>query len=382
MTRRNRIPGISKRTTKNGDVRWQAVVDVGNLSDRKQIRRTFDTQADAEHWRAEIKTRKRRGEVVEPSLMSLRDYHTEWMELKGATLRPSTTSSYAAAYRLLDPHIGDVALAHLLPSRISRAYAAISATYAPSTVRLSHRVLRRMLNAAMRDRLIPGNPAADVSPPGHEPPARSSWSIDTARRFLAVEGDNERYGDVWHLILETWLRNGEVRALRWVDVDLDQRELTIRRTAAKAGPGKKDIASVPKTLSSYRSIPFSAALAERLKTRRRSQQLTAIRFGEGWSDDRLVFPALNWSMMHNTTLGTALHKACQRVGIDPITVHDLRHTGGSIAFAAGMSIKTISERMGHSSVTITLNVYTHSDAEQHRSLADTMAELLTDVITA
>jgi integrase len=101
-----------------------------------------------------------------------------------------------------------------------------------------------------------------------------------------------------------------------------------------------------------------------------------MKFGEGWSDDRLVFPALNGSMMHSTTLGTALHEACKRVGIAPVTVHDLRHTGGSIAYAAGMSIKTISERMGHSNVTITLSIYTHTDAEQHRTLADTMAELL------
>jgi integrase len=254
MTRRNRIPGVSRHVTSTGQVRWRAVVDIGDRADRRQIRRTFDTQADAESWRAEIKTRKRRGEVVEPSLMSLREYCGEWLDLKRTTIRPSTAASYEAAYRLLDPHLGSTALAHLLPSRISRAYAEIGKQYAPSTVRLSHRVLRRILNAAVRDRLLMSNPAADLAPPGQEPPSRSAWSVDTARRFLAAEGDHERYGDAWRLILETWLRNGEVRALQWSDVALDRCELTVRRTATKAGRGRKDVASVPKTSTSYRTI--------------------------------------------------------------------------------------------------------------------------------
>jgi integrase len=123
-------------------------------------------------------------------------------------------------------------------------------------------------------------------------------------------------------------------------------------------------------------LALSPALIARLRKRRHAQQVEAVETGQGWSDERLVFASATSRMLHASTFCDALGDTCARLAIPYIGVHGSRHTGGSIAYAAGMPVKAISERLGHSDIAITLRIYTHLDKEQRQGLADAMGELL------
>lgn len=372
--KRNRIPGISRRVTKRGDVRWRAVVDIGHGADRNQISRTFLTQYDAETWRTEMLARHRRGEIVEPSRHILRDWFAEWLATRALTVRPSTVRAYRIAFGLLDPALGGVPLAGLTASTIERAYAGLAATCAPSTLRGAHRVLSQVLKTAVRDRLIPRNPLDAIPAPGDAKTRRDAWSIAQARQFLSRIGGHP-HEDAWHVFLECWLRSGELRALRWSDIDLAAGTLTVARAVTGDDRGRPRIGQ-PKNASSRRTLTISPPLAARLQDRLHGQRATVLLNDGEWSDERLVFPNQSGAPMTAGTLCEALKRLCARLDLPYHGVHGLRHTGGSIAHAQGVPMAVIAERMGHSSPQTTWAIYTHPDPAQHRDLAVMLGDLL------
>jgi integrase len=375
MRKRNRIPGVSKRVLQDGTVHWRAVVDVGEPGDRRQVGRTFATQAEAIDWRAEMKTRRRRGEVVEPSVMPLRDYAQEWLEIRAVRVHPNTIHAYRCAYGMVDGSLGSLGLAQITPTRIERAYASLNGHYAPSTMRNAHRALKSILATAVRDGLIMRNPAERVDPPGKAPEPKPIWTLAQTRTFLQSLDDGDPHADAWRLILEVWLRNGELRALSWKSVDLDRALVHVVVTATR-DKDQRPVVGKPKTASSVRCLPISADLVERLRDRRRGQQERAMRLGIGWSDTRFVFPGRGGDLLNSDTLRKAFTLACHRAAVPDISVHGLRHTGISLAYAERVLPKVISERAGHSSTRITQDIYAHIDPEQHVQLADLMGELL------
>jgi integrase len=372
--KRNRIPGISRRITKRGEVRWRAVVDIGEGADRKQMTRTFLTQDEAEDWRADILTRRRRGDVVEPSRTPLADYFADWLEVRSATIRPSTAGHYDRMFALVADTLGPVPLAQITPSRIERAYATLATTARPSTQRGVHRIVAMVLRTAVRDGLIAKSPLTGVRAPGNPKPERSAWTVDQARVFLAGI-TSHAHADAWHVFLECWLRSGELRALRWSDLDLANGTLTVARTVTRARDLKL-VTGPPKSAASRRTLLISPELAARLRTRRKTQQELALETGVGWTAERLVFPGATGGLMTSSALSDSLKTICARLDLPYVGVHGLRHTGGSIAYAQRVPTKLISERMGHESAAFTESLYLHTDAAQHRDLADLMRDLL------
>jgi integrase len=114
-----------------------------------------------------------------------------------------------------------------------------------------------------------------------------------------------------------------------------------------------------------------------LRTRRRKQKEDALLSGDGWSDERWVFPAANGEMLYPTRVRDGLMRACEKAGVPYPKVHGLRHTGGSLAYARrSVTEKAIQERLGHSKLATTQDIYLHTEAAQHRELGDLMGELL------
>lgn len=373
--KRNRIPGVSQYTTPGGQKRWQVVFDIGDGEQRRQKKkRGCLTQQEAVDWRADYLAGVRRGEIVEPSKMLVRDYFEQWIAVKAARVRPSTIRIYHRLFRSVTDTIGATPLSRLTPTLLERTYAELAETYSPSTIRTLHRVLSMLGKAAVRDRLIPFNPCERIDAPGGASPERQAWTIEQARAFLAGCAD-DHYADVWHLLLETWLRNGEVRALRWSDIDFDAGTLTVARTFT-IGTDNRATTGPPKSKASQRTVMLSPNMLARLRKRRHAQQVTAMQMGEGWSEDRWVFLTPRGGPLYETHLRSALIATCERVGVPYITVHGLRHTGGSLIYGAGGNLKVISERMGHSSMAITMGIYLHSETNQHNALAEHIAQLL------
>jgi integrase len=369
--KRNPTPGITKATDAAGNTIWKAVADVAPIgAPRDQKRQTFATKAAAVAWREEIRSRRRRGEVVQPSQRSLASWFAEWLSVRALRVRPSSTQAYQDAFNRIDPLIGTTPLARLTPSQVERAYAELAARYRPATIRAVHRLLRMLTADAIRDGLLARDPTASVTLPDAEDAARParSWTMEEAQRFTASLGDDP-VDLLWRFLLESWLRSGEARALRWSDLDLDARLIHVRRTVTLAEDGTRTTGP-PKSRTSQRTVSMSADLVARLRTYRESQPRAMTR-------DPLVFGRDGGQVWHPARLGVLLREACEAAKVPVLSLHGLRHTGGSLAHARGVPMAVISERLGHSNLTTTMGIYLHSDRDQLDSVAETLADLLT-----
>lgn len=158
--------------------------------------------------------------------------------------------------------------------------------------------------------------------------------------------------------LTTGLRHGELRALRWQDIDLDKKELHVRHAAINL-QGYGVVESEPKTKSSKRNIMMHAFVVEVLKSHRIAQLEQRLKMGSAWKDLGLVFPSRTGYYFSRTTLYSDFYKILAKANLPPMHIHDLRHSAATILLAMGVNIKVVQEILGHSDVSMTLRVYGH-----------------------
>ena len=258
-----------------------------------------------------------------------------------------------------------VPLAELRTHAIERAERdLIAAGYRATTVRVAHVVLAAALKDAVRLELLPRNPCDAVEPPSGQARKPVTWDTGQMRRFLAHTDPEPYWGTVWAVLCECWLRVGELQELRWGDVDLVAGTIAISRTATRNRDGR-DATDPTKTDGETRAIQISGPLAERLR-----------RYRGGRTDDGHVFPAANGRRITRGMVAAMLAASCRSAGVPVLTPHQLRHSGGSVAHAAGADYKRTSERLGHADIATTMRTYIHSKAAGHRQLANQMAAIL------
>jgi integrase len=186
--------------------------------------------------------------------------------------------------------------------------------------------------------------------------------------FLAATAADPFWHVVFRFMAETWVRIGELSALRWDSVDLVTATVRIEEAVTRDS-NRKRTTGTPKTAKSRRVLPISRELTDLLRAHRDRQRFT------GGSD--LVFPGQrSGQWMQQPAIAGALLKYCRTAGVPEITPHGLRHIGGSIAYMSGMNLQLVSERMGHSDPAFTARIYMHTDQTSHRVAADEFARLL------
>jgi integrase len=169
-----------------------------------------------------------------------------------------------------------------------------------------------------------------------------------------AEGD--RLAMVFELALATGLRRGELAGLRWVDADLDAAQLAVRRNRVSVGYDAVD--GTPKA-GRARTIDLDEGTVAALRAHRRRQLEERMAWGEAWDDNGLVFTRENGAPLHPQTLLHHLRRLSRAAGVPAVRLHDLRHTHATWGLAAGVPAKVMQERLGHSSVQITLDLYSH-----------------------
>lgn len=374
--RRNTYPGVYSYQTKTQGRRWACVYDAPPVGgQRAQKRRSgFATQDEALAFQRDRARERRLGAAdLQPSDDLLGVYADAWLADQ-VDLAPGTQRNYRNRLRPILERIGHIPLNRLTPADIERTYAAMRrGGLSPAAIRYGHRILKQALRRAVLHGMLAANPCERVTTPRSEPHRPATWTQDELRRFLAAEGDDPAWGDVWHVLAETWLRIGELADLRWGDIDWDQR--AIRITHAVSRDAAFQYVSGPvKTPRSRRVIPISRRLLDRLAARRAALDAPPA--------SALIFqsPRRN-AWITSQVANKALRRACERAGVPVIGIHEVRHSGGSIAYRAGLPLKVISERLGHADVTFTHRIYVHTHADDHRELGESIAALLTPDVT-
>lgn len=305
------------------------------------------------------------------------EYLTVWLDGSKTRVRLSTWTSYRVYIeKHIVPELGRVRLAQLTPAHLQRLYAKlIAAGKAPISVRHLHALLHKALGDAAKWGLVPRNIVPLIDPP--RAPRHEMTALDERQvRALLDEAAGDRLGAFYVLAVTTGMRLGEMFALRWKDVDLEKRMLQVRQTVSWAG-GSLSFGE-PKTKKSRRRIELSALAVAALKDHRRRQLEERLRSLGAWQEDLdLVFTNEIGGALHpSNVMNRSYRPLLERARLPRIRLHDLRHTAATIALARGVPAKIVSEMLGHSSVAVTLDIYSHVTPTMQQAAASVMDEAL------
>lgn len=372
--------GRRGRVTQRG-ASWSYTVDVSAPgAKRKQVMKGgFPTRRAAQAALTEVLGQLDRSLYVRPDRKLTLGTYLTGTYLPGLLtrgLKASTRESYGRLVRLhVLPRLGDVPLAAITPQMLDRTWADLLATgLAPRTVRYVSTVVGAATKSAVRSGLLAINPMVRSEPPrqGAARPA-TVWTAEQLSAFLTAARE-ERNGPLWHLLAMTGARRGEVLGLRWTDLDLDAAEMTVA-VAAGYVDGQRHL-DTPKTESGRRTIALDPQTVTVLREHRKRMLEERLLMGSAFTDEGWVFAEPDGEGLNPRNVSMAFGRRVRRAGLPSIRLHDLRHTWASLALRAGISPKVVQERLGHSSVVITLSIYSHVSADTHQDAARAVAALL------
>ena len=357
------------------DGRWEARYRA--TEDGRPVRRSIFGATDkdvARQLRAAL-TARDDGKPAPHGTETVGTFLATWLEGARPTIRPGTWHRYEQITRLyLVPAIGRVRLVTLGPHHVAKLYRdLLDGGMSPATVHYVHRTLRRALGQAERWRLVTSNAAALVTPPRPEPVEMHTLTVEQVRRLLEIAPDRDR--PLYLLAISTGMRLGELLALRWADVDLDRGSLRVVATLRRE-PGKAAAISAPKTSHSRRRVELSASVVAALSAHKVATIEERWRAGQLWEDHDLVFPNVLGRPRGHSNIVRAFHPLLEGAGLPRIRFHDLRHTAATLMLGRGVHAKLVSEMLGHASIGITLDIYSHALPSMHRQAAEVMEDLL------
>ncbi len=319
------------------------------------------------------------GIVFDAESLRVGEYLDRWLsDSVRDTVRQRTYERYESIVRVhIKPAFGHLKLKSLTPNHVRTLYRKkLDSGLAPRTVNYVHTTLHKALKDAVGDGLVPRN-AASVKAPRPDKPEIRPLSPDQARKLIATaHGVGDRFAALYVLALHCGLREGELLGLRWDDVDFSGSFATVhlRRTLSETRTGHKF--ENPKN-GKGRSVKCSQKATEALRSHRARQGEERLKVGSLWQDNGLVFPTTRGTTMSGTNLlGRHFKPLLKRAELPDIRLHDLRHTCATILLMAGKHPKYVQELLGHASINITLDTYSHVIEGMDGGLGDAMDEVL------
>lgn len=377
--RRHRSAGTGSVYYVESRNRWAAALDLGwDETGRRRRKVTYHkTRKKAEEALAEMLTDLRRGEVVDTTTMTVREYLAEWLEyVRPPVVAERTWLYYEQINRVhITPELGRIKLAQLSPVHIQRLYKSrLDMGRSPRTVRHIHEVLRNALGQAVRWQLIPQNPAERVKPP--QVLKRSTkadfLTVDEARAWLsAIQG--HPLETLFLMAIFTGARKSELLGLSWSNVDLERGEVRIEQTV---WIHKGEVKFNPPKDREPRTVPIPPMVVAKLRAHRANQAWQKRMAGENWTDYGLVWTRPDGKPLRQEYVYHQLHETLDAAGVKRIRFHDLRHSAASLLLALGESPKNVSEWLGHAGIEITADLYGHVMPDAHRQAALKLQELL------
>ncbi len=338
------------------DGRWCGVLSAGYDANGKRVRRFIygKTKREAADELSRLQNKKATGTLTAPSRLKVADFLAQWLkDVARTSVRATTFYNYEAIVENhIAPRIGGIGLQKLTPVHVQGMYADMERDkVGPNPRRLAHAVLRRALKQAMKWGLVVRNVCDAVDAP--RVPKSDIQPIDqvqVGRLLAAAEGD--RLEALYWLAIGSGLRLGELFGLQWPDVDLSAGTVSVRRTLTEVD-GRLALAE-PKSAKSRRMVALPAQVVDALSEHRK-RTLAA-----GFGGCEFVFTnqsggPLRRSHFHKDEFKPLL----KRAGLNAIRFHDLRHTHASLLLLQGVHPKVVQERLGHSQIGVTMDVYSH-----------------------
>ena len=364
-----------------GDGRWQLTFDIApdpvTGLRRRRSRTVRGTRKAAEAQLRELIAEVEGSGWVDDGSMKVGELVEMWLQARRAqNLQPTTLDGYAQKLTHVARHLGQRRLRSLTGGVLTAFYGRLSDDgLSGQSILHVHRVTHKMLADATRWGYLRSNPAAAADPPRADTAERPTWTALQSQTFLeAIRSHQLRAA--WWLALGAGLRRAEVCGLTWDHVDLDEGVLLIRKTLVVVGG--HDQWSTPKTTRSRRAVAIDEAVTRVLREERKRQLENRMADPASWArSEGTVVAWPDGRRVHPDRMSKAHTREARRAGMDPyIGFHDLRHTYATLALAAGVPANVVKELLGHSSVQLTLDRYTHKVDDLHREAAAAVGRML------
>jgi len=316
------------------------------LPDGRKKRKRSKKQSIAREWLQSSISNLKEGEIIVDERMTVSQLFDRFLnDVVDKTLKPKTADSYRyLATKHILPSLGKLKLKDLKPTHIQMLYSTkLDEGLSKRTVQYMHAVLRRALNQAIQWEIIAKNPTSKVSPPTPPKRAPETLTVEQIKKFLqATKG--HRYYPIYLIAIGCGLREGEILGLEAKDLDLESGQLSIRQTIVYLR-GKVSIAE-PKTAHARRVVALPSFVVEELK------QLPLPKEG-------LLFQTAKATPISPRNLLRHFHETLAKVGLPRVKFHSLRHSYASLQLLSGTHPKVVQEALGHSSIELTLDTYSH-----------------------
>jgi integrase len=358
--------------------RIKAFVGRDSTGTKRYVQRTVTgTRRDADRELSRLLVEVDQGRFVASAAMTLDELLDRWLVVKRQSVEASTLKSYEwIARTYIRPSLGDRKVGALRPIDLDMLYGELGGRGLSSrTVRICHTVLRQSLEQARRWGFIARSPAVDASPPPQHKVEVTPPTVDEVLRLLdAAYEEDPAFGTYLWVISATGCRRGEVCALRWTDVDLDGRELRVRRSVVHVDGEVRE--KDTKTHASRR-LALDEPTVALLRQHRRRQRELALALGVRLPDDAVLFGDPEGRPWRPDVCTNRFGRLRARLGLERVRLHDLRHFVASILIDGGIPISTVSTRLGHSQTSTTLDLYTHAIPATDQRAADYLGSVLT-----
>jgi integrase len=369
--------------TRLADGRWQGRVDLGSPNGRRVRKAVYGkTRQEVQQKLRQLLAARDQGRpLAGDDRLTLGAYLERWLQdVAARRVRPSTLVRYTIDVRRLTAALGRVRLSRLTAADVQRFLNGLSDQgLSSASVRHCRATLRAALNQAVAWDLIPQNPAGGkkVAVPTPAKPELPALTPTLARQVLQAVAGTETETPVM-LALYLGLRQGEVLGLTWSDVrlDADPPTLTVRHQLQRLGGAWRLLP--PKSATSRRTLPLPPPVVQALVAERRRQAAARLAAGPLWQPPipDLVFTTATGQPRHGAWLTHAVQRQLARAGLPKLRFHDLRHAAASLLVASGVSLKAISDLLGHSQISMTADTYSHISDAVRREVVDRLAALL------
>jgi len=367
------------------DRRWRGEIMVGRKDDGKRDVRVVygKTRGECQKKLDELKRRRDRGQLPEAGKdrETFSEFLDRWLVAIAGPVRPSTVKRYSIIVRLhIKPALGKYKLSALKPDIIQGLYSTkLASGLSPTTVQLIHTTLHKALEDAVNWGYLAFNPADRVRrPQRHHFEARPPTTVEVAKLIAQAEASGDRLVGLWVLKAHTGARLGELLGLQWSDVDLVGGTISLQRGLVDVVHGQP-ILQDQKTISSRRVLSIPGEAVQALIAHQDRQNFERTKLGEAYQDFDLVFATKLGTALSERNVIRAFKRALERAGLrTEVRLHDLRHAHATALAEAGINLKVISTRLGHASIQITADLYTHPAQEADRQAAERYAKALNE----
>ena len=357
---------------------WQITIDLGLDNNGKRIRKYFTVngkKGDAERKKRELLATLDLGLPIDNSKIKVSKYLEDWLKIKSSKVNERTMYGYRnVVARYANPYIGHVVIRNLQPDSIESMYAEqLKSGLSTKTVGQTHRILKQAFKHAVRRNIIGRNPFDSVDPPSPKKTEAKAFTSDQLNTLLEnAEGVDYQ---AFYIAAHTGLRRGELVGLKWGDINFERKYLSVKRSIVFV-PRMGHIIKGPKTESGIRPVDLSESMLRQMRKFKAQQAELQLRAGSLWANQDWVLSNPDGTHLNPNAITIAFKRLRDRLNLPDTPLHGLRHTHATIMLEGGIAREVVQQRLGHSSIVVTSDIYSHVTRGLQRNAAEVFEYLL------